>query len=341
MIPSLHMPDFYYRPELGAYKEILGLFTLSPEAVEKRFADVEESGRIRQEEFLSDLSFPVYTPGRDLESIQAEFEEFDWLRLHLHSPDPSRPRQVRPEFQIAQQLLALHRYRQPNCVTFEHSKADDSYNCSCLTLNGRKYFALEGPTEQTLEYFYRLLQNWDVGTLVALTDDQEKGVPKCFPYWQNRTFEIGGEIFFALPLEDQYDVPMNRWEEKPIPFLHMPQWKDHQGAEDLPSFMEQVDRLRKRADKDHILAVHCSAGVGRTGTFLAITALLDAIDEQIAAGISPENISLSIPELFLRINLYRRPLVAKEAQYVTLYRAVDYYLDQLKKESLKPCERSL
>lgn len=86
----------------------------------------------------------------------------------------------------------------------------------------------------------------------------------------------------------------------------------------------------RKARKHEIIAVHCSAGVGRTGTFIAAFCLLEKIDEQLAKGIAPENLQINIAKLFVYLNLYRPWLVSRPLQYITLYRTAEWYINQKK-----------
>lgn len=330
--------------EVGSY------LTLPSQFIEARFEKVLAEVENRWNAHADSFSFPKYELNRSEESIKEEYREFDTLRQKLHTGQiydeynflgkgvegiQYLPYQSEPDFLIAQDLLANHRYRQPCCISFEHSKADSSYNCSCIEINGRKFFALEGPTEKTLENFYKLLINWNAKMLVNLTDDCEGILPKCYPYWKGTVSGSAEEPLIRLPIENGFQCSKYSWTEKEIPFLHIPNWNDHSGF-NVRELIEAADTVRKRVDiEEGILAIHCSAGVGRTGTFLAVVVLLDEIDAQLERGVSIEDIHLSIPELFLKLNFFRRYTVAKEPQYMCLYRSVDLYINQLKQNQNK------
>lgn len=299
--------------------------TLPKGVIEARFIGLEKDVSKRWDKLTLELDFPKYSVDKSDILIKQEFEKFNLLRNRLHCNSAQIPHQSQLEFTIAQNILIHHRYRQPSCITFEFSKADDSYNCSCLEVHGRKYFALDGPSDQTIKYFYKLLLNWNVGMLVSLTGESEQGVQKCYPYWNQNTFEKDGDHFLGLPIEDEWGMPIDKWLKKTVPFLHLDNWKDHAGF-DVEKLVEYANLVRKRINKESILAIHCSGGVGRTGTFLAVVALLDEIDDQLSKGFKSLELNLSIPKLFLKLNFYRRLLVAEESQYICLYRAVDYYL---------------
>ncbi|MEI6531490.1 MAG: protein-tyrosine phosphatase family protein, partial [Chlamydiota bacterium] len=82
-----------------------------------------------------------------------------------------------------------------------------------------------------------------------------------------------------------------------------------------------VLKVRKAVrEKDGLLAIHCSSGVGRTGTFMAALAIVDAIDKR-----EP----FSIEELVCRLSLQRFHSVGKPSQYITLHRLAEEYVISL------------
>lgn len=308
------------------------MISLPQEAIDARFLEVQRAVELRWNEVIQKWSFPKYQLRQDEAPRIQEFSHFDKIRFYLHIDTQKFPYQAKPEFKLAQDIFIHHLYRQPNCITFDHSKADDSYNCTCVSVGRKRFFALDGPTAETLKYFYRLLANWDVKTLICLTDQEENGIPKCFPYWAEKTLEE--ESVFHLPIEGSYQSSIDLWEKKKILFHHLPEWKDG-CAIDVKTLIDAVNKVRKQNAANDIIAVHCSGGVGRTGTFIAAFYLLEEIDRQTNEGTGPADVELSIAELFLKLNLHRPLMVAEEAQYLVLFKMVDYYLEELLSKKLK------
>ena len=116
-----------------------------------------------------------------------------------------------------------------------------------------------------------------------------------------------------------------------MPYLFWPDWEDYHGT-DPEELIKNINLVRAKTSKKDIIAVHCSAGVGRTGTFIAATCLLDAIDEQLKDGIKPNNLNINIAKLFMYLNFHRPWLIATSSQYITLYKVVDFYIDQVKSQ---------
>ncbi|KAH7886249.1 protein-tyrosine phosphatase-like protein [Phlebopus sp. FC_14] len=148
-----------------------------------------------------------------------------------------------------------------------------------------------------------------VRTVVQLTLNQESGRTKAhsyFPCTVNQTTEVKPEpeckaTAFKVTLLEKTSfedalciqskvsiVPATENPGKPIVFTHMMYtgWPDHGVPEDednvtLLKFLRLVDSVNKSsngavADHDPPIMVNCSAGIGRTGSFIALSSLLRA-----------------------------------------------------------------
>ena len=82
-------------------------------------------------------------------------------------------------------------------------------------------------------------------------------------------------------------------------------------------------------DPNQVIAVHCHAGIGRTGTFLEAYRLIQEIDEQTARGVSPDHIQVSVDKAIWEVSLQRICGIGSLDQYISLYRLVEAYLGML------------
>jgi protein tyrosine phosphatase len=97
----------------------------------------------------------------------------------------------------------------------------------------------------------------------------------------------------------------------------MAYWRDNQGV-DPDQLLALVLQVREEVANIHgLVTIHCSAGVGRTGTFLAALAIVDVIDQ---------GKILSIEEIVYKLSLQRVHSVGKFTQYITLHRLAESYL---------------
>ncbi len=126
--------------------------------------------------------------------------------------------------------------------------------------------------------------------------------------------------FLSVPRRDSYSVD--------LPYYVCEEWIDNQGTQ--PELLYQlIQKVRTGySSENELIAVHCSAGVGRTGTFIAGFTLVQMAEEQLSAGKKLEEIELSIEEIVCKLSLQRFHMVGQKAQYVLLYRLLDHYFKQ-------------
>ncbi|XP_052762508.1 multiple epidermal growth factor-like domains protein 10 isoform X2 [Mya arenaria] len=147
------------------------------------------------------------------------------------------------------------------------------------------YIASQGPTEKTMQdysVFWRMIWQQKVGKIVMLTNLVEDGKPKCDQYWPDHgTTKQYGEIHVTCLTEDMYadflmltfSVKMDK-EDRAVQHLHFTSWPDKGVPDDVTSLVDFRHRvLQTKSPLDGPTLVHCSAGVGRTGTYIAMDVL--------------------------------------------------------------------
>lgn len=113
-----------------------------------------------------------------------------------------------------------------------------------------------------------MLSSFGVTHLVRLTDSYEGETKKCHPYWEGKLVALSDNAYrLEVPVENGI---------YPVRAYEMAYWRDNQGVSP-DELLDLVLKVRSELGQG-ILAVHCSAGVGRIGTFLAALAIVDAID---------------------------------------------------------------
>jgi len=201
----------------------------------------------------------------------------------------------------------------PYLFAFDYNCIDHTYNASNLFVDGYHFIALEEPMLETLDAFFTLLINQSVKVLVRLKPEGEYASRGSISYWKNLLVQSSGYELIFLSYTHS------------IPYCYTNQWMDNQPIE-LPILYDLVQQVRKAyADQgeDGPIACHCSAGVGRTGTFIAAYVLANLLDS-----LDPSQIS--IEEIILKLSVQRPHMVSTAEQYLTLYEFVDYYLEQKK-----------
>lgn len=310
-------------PAVTPNSQSVNLLAALPAAYrEAKFQEVEQAFETRWNFFLKGKQFKKYTPNQSSQEIAEEFNHLSTVRLQTCFVDPKAPHLIsKAEYMIAQDLLEKGCFRSPNTIAFQYNRTDPTYNSSIIVLNGFRFLALEGPNVDFIKKFFTLLQNHQVTHLVRLTPTKENGKMKSHPYWVGNTKQdpTTGDSFLEIP-QFKNKTPYK------MRYYTIDNWYDQQGVS-AKTLLNLILKVRKHYNPStDLLATHCAGGVGRTGTFLAGYILLNEIDRQMAKGISPSNIDLSIEKVVLQLSLQRPFMVTKSAQYETLYRLVELYL---------------
>ncbi|XP_065812681.1 receptor-type tyrosine-protein phosphatase eta [Labrus bergylta] len=193
--------------------------------------------------------------------------------------------------------------------------------------NSRKeYIAAQGPLPHTVNEFWRMIWEKNVQTLVMLTRCNEQGRVKCEQYWEH-----GTKHYENIIVTETSKIPLKDWtirdfrlknvktaETRSLRHFHLTAWPDHgvpETTELLISFRHLVREHMDQYSRHSPAVVHCSAGVGRTGTFIAIDHLIFQIER--------ENM-VDVFGIVHDLRMHRPLMVQTEDQYVFLHQcAID------------------
>ncbi|XP_048255871.1 receptor-type tyrosine-protein phosphatase alpha-like isoform X2 [Haliotis rufescens] len=162
----------------------------------------------------------------------------------------------------------------------------DYINASLMhSYNRRKtYIASQAPNKKTVGDFWRMIWEHSCSHVVMLTGLTEESRIKCERYWPT-----GGVMDIGL-FKIEVEVTQSRanfttrhmkvtsnttGEFRSVVQFHFTSWPDH-GVPDILALVKYVWLVRQTvAETDGPLLVHCSAGIGRTGTYIAVDSLID------------------------------------------------------------------
>ena len=198
----------------------------------------------------------------------------------------------------------------------------------------RKFIATQGPLPQTIEDFWIMCDYYDVEKIVMLCKLEENKVPKCAKYWDAKNMN-----YYEIHTVDKQAIDsgldlrvfqlINYYKKnttKTIYQMHLTCWDDHTALNH--QYFGKIIQLINFIDQnktDKPIVVHCSAGVGRTGTFISLYNLYHEILQQINT-INKEFIEFSVFNLVRKIKELRMFMVENVNQYKLLYSFVDYLL---------------
>ncbi|XP_072095502.1 receptor-type tyrosine-protein phosphatase epsilon isoform X3 [Mobula birostris] len=192
-----------------------------------------------------------------------------------------------------------------------------------------KFIAAQGPKEETVADYWRMIWEQKSATIVMLTNVKEKKEEKCYKYWPDQGLWTYGAI--RVSVEDvtvlvdytirKFTIQNTTGNKAPrlVTQLHFTSWPDF-GVPFAPigmlKFLKKVKALNPSYSGP--IVVHCSAGVGRTGTFIVIDAMIDMMDAEQ---------KVDVFGFVARIRNQRPQLVQTDMQYSFIYQALlEHYL---------------
>ncbi|XP_052094719.1 receptor-type tyrosine-protein phosphatase epsilon-like [Mytilus californianus] len=143
----------------------------------------------------------------------------------------------------------------------------------------KSYIASQGPKKSTVSDFWRMIWKGKIEKIVMVTNLVEGAKTKCEKYWPDTDDHLthgplcvknNKETKYAAFTIRELTISNKKSEkERTIHQYHFTRWPDH-GTPDPSQLVHFNSRVQLRNTNSGPLLVHCSAGIGRTGTFIGL-----------------------------------------------------------------------
>ena len=200
-----------------------------------------------------------------------------------------------------------------------------------ITLN---FIASEGPKTDAVyfENFWDMIKHENVNFIVNLTGYKEGDKEKCAEYLKYKKIKIvssENQLSLVNKRETVFEIHDVKYNTHKVQQYHYKQWPDHDVPKNLKDFntfiIKLLSILKLNIDNNnnpHVkkkkMLIHCSAGVGRTGTVIAILTLILKYD------IDKE--SIDVDKIIIAMREQRNShMVQNGDQYIFIYNFLIYY----------------
>jgi len=250
----------------------------------------------------------------------------------------------------------LKKNRYPDVVAIEKNRVhlnplsgkqgSDYINANFVIDEQQTFISTQAPLPSTVDDFWRMLFESRSSVVVMLTKLVEKNITKADRYWPE---EVGSnnclnlENFKVVLLAPAQCVGTSIYlrkiqlqhlvtgETRAIFHIMYTGWPDF-GVPESPDEILQLISLTDRCQAFSVsngyvgpIVVHCSAGCGRTGTFISIYQILSKL---------AQGHPTSVMEVVLKLRKQRHGSVQTVAQYTFIYRAIQLIISKRKEQHL-------
>uniref|UniRef100_A0AC35U673 Protein-tyrosine-phosphatase n=1 Tax=Rhabditophanes sp. KR3021 TaxID=114890 RepID=A0AC35U673_9BILA len=245
--------------------------------------------------------------------------------------------------------LPAYDYNRVKLVQPEGSTESDFINASIIEIKGYEYnfIATQAPLPNTIEHFYQMIEQQNVKVIVMLCELTELGDKK-------REEPVGPNALpvFYLPLNKndklihgkytvrcyaksrkndltirklKFYITGDRKNCHKVKHVHMSGWGDHSVPKDKECIFNVINKFEKLHDKYPLtpVVIHCSAGCGRTGTFIAIATFRRLI-------LKGEVNTVRFKQHIMDIRKQRHAMVQSSKQFEYIAHTLYFLVDQIR-----------
>lgn len=240
--------------------------------------------------------------------------------------------------------MSKNRYSNIHPYDYNIPQAGGYINASKIVFGDLDFIATQAPListsnmrTETISDFIDMVLTSHSSTIVTLLNETERG--KAEPYWEESLSLTGGRTIVCEAQESLVQTPRGERlvqrtlvvkdkedkEIKRITQFHYEHWPVH-GPPSEELFDELLKKIEKHGEKGPLIT-HCSAGVGRTGTFIAALGLRKQLREELAKNREAKP-TLNMARVMLELRLQRDQMIQSVSQIAAVETAIRrHYLE--------------
>ncbi|WKX89540.1 hypothetical protein Q1695_008865 [Nippostrongylus brasiliensis] len=266
-----------------------------------------------------------------------------FMKMHVDSYKEVEKRELTTK--IAKTLDNMERNRYIDVLPFDQNRVvlgsnpddEESYiNASPVSIEKacRNYILAQGPLENTCNDFWQMIWEQKVPAVIMLNKIMESGRRKCavyFPTSNERVVEFD-DYTIELENEEQHhnfvvrQLLLKRSGEgdssaRRVLHVQYTEWPDFGVPASTKCFLDMLAYIKDQnvlsvQPSDPPCVIHCSAGIGRSGTFIVV----DGVLRMIELGIAEAEISLD--KLLIDLRCQRFGLIQTSQQLMFSWHAI-------------------
>ncbi|GMR53308.1 hypothetical protein PMAYCL1PPCAC_23503, partial [Pristionchus mayeri] len=262
-----------------------------------------------------------------------------WLNIFqaINSQTAKRTKSLKLSCKSAFSIENVDKNRYRDISPYDQNRitlgSDENYiNASPVPVEetGQNYILCQGPLDETCADFWQMIWEQNVPTIVMLNKLIERGMLKCAPYFPSRSVQEMNFEPYKIVCESETEegdftvrilsLHMKDSEEvKSVVHIQYTEWPDFGVPNSTSNLLHLMKRYWELHGHESVspAVVHCSAGVGRSGTFVVV----DTVIRMIEAGTE-----VDMEKLIVRLREKRMGLIQTPQQLRFSWQTiVDYF----------------
>jgi len=218
------------------------------------------------------------------------------------------------------------RIEDPSSVPGDHKW--NYINASWIIFPGfkQKFIAMQAPLQENIKDLWQVVAEMKIEVIVMLTQLKEGKKRKSPQYWPDLGMgeEEYGKYKVTCREEKKLDEFTKRTFEleedgelKDVVQIQVKDWGDYGVPPTTNTVLDILAEVRGLANQNNPILVHCSAGVGRSGTYIAVHKLVTDISSSTFLTYKPDVFST-----VLEMRKARPKMVQKKEQYLHIFQCI-------------------